>query len=118
MLVVIKSARVAVATMSAAVAPLLPGFGSDVDELTIAVLLIAVPAGVPAVTFKTTVKLADPVATLGLVQVMVPVPPTTGVVHDHPAAMTIDWYVVFAGVVSVRLATAAVLGPAFVTTWA
>lgn len=117
MLVVIKSAWVAVATTSAALAALLPGFGSDVDEFTIAVLLIAVPAVVPAVTCRTTVKLADPAVKLGLVQVMVPVPPTTGVIHDHPAATTIDWYVVFAGVVSVRLALVAVLGPAFVTTW-
>ena len=116
-LIVIRSAWTAVATTSAAVAVLLAGLGSEVAELTVAVLLMAVPAAVPAVTFSTTVKLADPAAKLGLVQVMDPVPPTTGVVHDHPAAMTIDWKVVFAGVVSARLAVLAVLGPALVTTW-
>jgi hypothetical protein len=47
---------------------------------------------------------------------MVPVPPTTGVVHDHPPGMVIDWKEVFAGVDSVRLALVAVLGPALVTT--
>lgn len=64
--------------------------GSEIDELMVAVSLIAVPAAVPAVTFTATVKLADPAAKLGLVQVICPVLPTAGVTHDHPAAMTID----------------------------
>jgi hypothetical protein len=63
------------------------------------------------------VKLAVPAATLGSVQVMLPVPPTMGVVHDHPAGLTMDWNVVFGGVFWVKLAVVAVLGPAFVTTW-
>jgi hypothetical protein len=89
-LVVIRSAWVAVATISAAVAVLFDRSGSEVDELTVAVLLIAVPATVPATTFKTTVKLADPAAKLALLQLIAPVPPTVGVLHAHPAGKTID----------------------------
>ena len=116
MLVVMRSACVAVATTSFAVALLLAKLGSVVVEVTVAVSLIAVPAAVPAVTFTTTVKLAVPVAKLGSVQVMVPVPPTVGVVHDHAPGAVTDWKVVFGGVFSVRVAVAAALGPPFVMT--
>jgi hypothetical protein len=104
------------ATTSAAVALLFAVFGSAIAEFTVAVSLIAVPAAVPAFTFRAIVKLAAPAAKLGSVQVIVPVPPTAGVVHDQPAAGLTDWKVVFGGVLSVRLALVAVLGPAFVTT--
>ena len=97
-------------------AVLLAGLGSEIAELTATVLLMAVPAGAAAATPKTTVKPADPAAKLGLVQVMVPALPTAGDVHDHPAATTIDWKLVFAGVFSVRLALVAVLGPMLLTT--
>jgi hypothetical protein len=79
-------------------------------------LLIAVPAAVPAVTLTAIVKVDDPGAKLEFVQVIVPVPFTAGVVHDHPAAVVIDWNVVFGGVDSVMLTVVAVLGPLFVTT--
>ena len=49
-LVTTKSACVFVATTSAAVALLFEGFASVVDELTVAVSLIAVPAAVPLFT--------------------------------------------------------------------
>ena len=90
-------------------------FGSLAAELTVTVSLIAVPAAVPAFTFRTTVKVPEPAAKLGSVQLMFPVPLTAGAVHDHPGAAEIDWKVVFAGVVSVKLAVVAVLGPLFVT---
>ena len=48
-----KSAWVASATTSAAVAVLLALFGSVIEELTLAVSLTAVPAAVPAVTVST-----------------------------------------------------------------
>jgi len=51
--VAIRSAWVAVATTSDAVALLLLKFGSVTEELTLAVSLMAVPAAVPAVTFTT-----------------------------------------------------------------
>lgn len=78
---------------------------------------MAVPAAVPAVTLSTTVKLAEPAAKLGLVQLMVPALPTEGVLQDHPAGSApMDENVVFAGVVSLKLAPVATLGPALVTT--
>lgn len=93
------------------------GLGSDVDELTEAVSLIAVPAAVPAVTLSATVKLAEPAAKLGLVQLIVPALPTVGVLQDQPAGSApMEKNVVFAGVVSVKLAPVAMLGPALVTT--
>lgn len=91
--------------------------GSDVDELTEAISLIAVPAAVPAVTLSATVNVPEPAAKLGLVQLMVPALPTDGVLHDHPAgSVPMEKNVVFAGVVSVKLAAVAMLGPALVTT--
>jgi hypothetical protein len=114
--VVTRSAWVAVATTSLAVAVLLADLGSLVDELTVAGLLITVPAAVPAFTFNATVNVPEPAAKLGLVQVMVPVLPTAGVVQDHPAAGVIEANVVFAGVVSVSATAVAVLGPALATT--
>ena len=114
--VVTRSACDAKATTSAAVALLLAGLGSVVDELAVAVSFIAVPAAVPAFTVTTTVKLAVPGAKLGLVQVIRPVPPTDGVVHDQPAGNVTEAKVVFDGVLSVRLAAVAVLGPPLVTT--
>ena len=96
---------------------LLARFGSLVDDVTVAVLLIAVPAAVPDGTFRTTVKLDDPAAKLALVQLIAPVPPEAGVVQDQPVGTVIELNVVLAGVVSVRLALLAVLGPALVTTW-
>ena len=100
-----------------AIAVLLAKLGSDVDEVTDAVSLIAVPAEVPAVTLSTTVKLAEPAAKLGLVQLIVPALPTAGVLQDHPAgSVPMEENVVFAGVVSVKLAAVATLGPALVTT--
>jgi hypothetical protein len=111
-----KSASVEVATTSAAVAVLFARFGSFVVVVTVAVLVIAVPAAVPEGTFKTIVKLDELTAKLELVQLIVPVPPAAGVVHDHPAGTLIEPNVVLAGVVSVRVALAALLGPEFVTT--
>src|SRR5579872_5714497 len=105
-LVVTKSAWDEVATTSAAVAALLARFGSEVEDVTVAVLLITVPAAVPVGTFKTTEKLAVPAAKLALVQLMVPVEPAAGVIALN---------VVPVGVVSVKLTVVAVLGPRFLT---
>src|SRR3954451_13822410 len=96
--VVTMSACVASATTSAAVELLFAVLGSATAELTLTVSLIAVPAAVPAVTFRTREKLPDPGATLGFVQVIVPVPPTAGTVPQvHPAGGVIDWKVVLGG---------------------
>ena len=112
-----RSAWVAPATTSAAVAALFAELGSGVVEFTSAVSLIAVPAAVPAVTFTTTVKVTVPVAKLGLVQVIVPALPTAGRMQDQPLGIGVkETNVVFVGVVSVKVAAVAVLGPALATT--
>ena len=113
-----RSASVARATTSAAVAVLFAELGSAVVELTVAVSLMGVPCTVPATTFTTKVNAPAPGATLGFVQLMFPVPPTAGRVPQvHPAGGVIDTKVVFGGVTSVKLAPAAALGPLLVTTW-
>ena len=111
--VTMRSACVAVATTSAAVALLLAKFGSDIEELTLAVSLIAVPAAVPAFTCTMYVKFAGALAARdGSVQVSV------ARVHVHPAGPVNDTAVVFAGRVSVNVTVLlAVLGPALFTVW-
>ena len=87
-------------------------FGSAVDEPTVTVSLTAVPAGVPASTVNTTGKLAVPGAKLGFVQLIVPAVPTVGVVHVQPlGTVASEKKVVFGGVLSVKAALAAALGP-------
>jgi hypothetical protein len=108
--VVIRSACVAVATTSAAVAVLFAEFGSVVEELTVTVSLMAVPAAVPAFTLTTKVIVALPTARLGFVQVSVPR------THVHPAGPVNDCAVVFAGKLSVTVTLLAALGPALFTT--
>src|SRR5690242_17209929 len=95
------------------VALLLPGTGSVVVEVTVAVLLI-VPVVEGAIA-TVRVKTALPTAMLAFVQVMVPPAPTAGVVHDQPAGEESATNVVPAGSVSERLTLAAELGPALLT---
>jgi hypothetical protein len=109
--VVTKSACVAVATTSLAVAVLLAAFGSETVELAVTVSLIAVPAGVPAVTVTTKLIVAGVAeARDGFVQVKVPT------LQVHPAGPFSDTAVVFAGRASVTVTPVAVLGPALFTT--
>src|ERR1700680_1821166 len=98
-LVVTKSACVARATTSVAVALLLLVLGSVVEELTLAVSVITVPGGFPdAFTFITTGKLAVPDAKLGFVTVIVPALPTAGSMHAHPPGIGLrDTKLVFWG---------------------
>ena len=110
-LVATRSACVARATTSEAVAVLFAVLGSVIDEVTFAVSLMAVPGAVPAVTFTVYVIVAGaPGARLGSVQVKV------ATVHVHPAGPVRVTVVVFAGSASVRLTVVAVLGPPLVTT--
>lgn len=116
-LVVTRSACVDNATTSVAVAVLFAGLGSDAEEVTVAVSLTAVPAAVPAVTFTVRIKVEDPVPkVLLLLQVMGPALPTVGVEHTHPLGGGRETNVVFGGVVSLKTAFVAVLGPGLVTT--
>ena len=84
-LVSTRSAWVAVATTSAATAVLLEELGSDVEELTVAVSLIAVPAAVPALTCTTYVMVAgEPADNPGSMHVKV------ASVQVHPAGPVSD----------------------------
>ena len=77
--------------------------------------VMMVPLAVPALTCNTRVTVPlDPAGALGAVQVMVPVAPTAGVVQVVPGGAEIDWNVVLAGVVSVRVGLVAVALPVFV----
>ena len=63
------------------VALLLARLGSVVAAVTSAVLVIVVPSGVLGDTRTTTVKLAEaPEASVPIVPLIVPVPPTAGLV--------------------------------------
>jgi hypothetical protein len=113
--VIDESACSAVATVVVVVAVLFAAFVS-VEEVTVAVSVITVPGAVPRVTLTTGEKVVVPGARLAMVQVSVPPPPTTSVLQLHPPGGVNDWNVVFAGMVSVNVTFAALLGPGLVTT--
>lgn len=90
--------------------------GSEVvaDTADVAVTL---PLTVVVGTFTTTTMFAEaPDARLDpSVQLIVPVEPTAGVVHVHPAGGSTDSKVVGPGVASLKLTPVAAAGPLFVT---
>jgi len=115
--VVTRSASVESATTSVATAELFPEFGSGVLEVTLTRSVITVPCVVPALTFNTTGKLAVPDAKLASVQVIVPGLPAVGRIQDHPAGTGVsETNEVLGGVLSLKTALAAALGPEFVKT--
>src|SRR3990170_3282228 len=112
---IVQSADVS-PTVVVVVAELLVLEGSAVDEVTFAVLVMMVPFGVAAFTFTTRVNEALALlATLGLVQVTVPVPPTDGVEQVQLAAAVRDTNVVLGGTTSLKLAALAASGPELCT---
>src|SRR5437660_10432820 len=116
--VIAISALLALATTTVAVALLVVRPGTMLPALAVAVSEIFVPEGVPAFTCSTKVKFAVAFTPrlLASVHVMVPVPPTAGVTHDHPAGNAIDWKFVFGGVLWVSVVGAVVAaGPLLVT---
>ena len=108
-------ARAAVATpVAVAVEELFAGFASAV-ALTAAVLDTVAPMPLPAArTSVNVLEAAD--ASVAAEQVIVPVPPTAGVVQVKPAGAVSDWNVIPAGIVSVTCTVDAASGPLFVTT--
>jgi hypothetical protein len=94
---------------------LLALLGSEVVAETAEVAVIGPTVTVDG-TFNTTTMSAEvPEPRFALsVQVMVPVAPTAGVVHVHPAGASTDWNVVFAGVAWVSETPVAAAGPLFV----
>src|SRR5579871_329138 len=93
---------------------LLAEFGSTVVVVIddAAVMEAAATVGARLTTMMMSVE--APEGTLGLVQLMLPVPPTAGVVQAHPAGIEIEENVVLAGTASVKLAPVAVPGPLLV----
>ena len=102
-------------SVAVAVAALFPALGSAVVAVTDAVLLI-VPLA-EALTFTTTVKVAVAPATSDpAVQLIVPVPPTGGLVQTNagPPLCVSETNVAFAGTASVSATVCASDGPLFV----
>lgn len=76
---------------------------------------MTVPTGVAAATRTTTVTVPlEPAGAAGALQFMVPPLPTGGVVQVVPVGYEIDWNVVFAGMLSLKVALVAVPLPTFV----
>lgn len=118
-LVTPRSACVPVPTVVTAVALLFARLGSFVPDVTLSTSTICVPLVVPLPTCTTTVKLTVPalLEKSGFVHVILPVPPTAGVVQVQPATVLMDWKVVFAGMPSLNTTLTASNGPLFVTVW-
>ena len=113
--VMLKSACVAEATAMLTVLELSVVLVSRVAEPPVSVSMMMVPAANPVLVFTTTENVPTaPAATLGLVQLIVPVAPTAGVVHVHPVGGVMDWNVVLVGTVSVKVAVVQALGPLLV----
>ena len=108
----------AAATVVVAVALLLVVLASASVVDVVAVLLMIVPLGVPAVTCTTTWKVAA-VAALrsAFVQLIVPVAPTRGVLQAKvgPPVCISETNVVFAGIASVNATLCAPAVPLFWT---
>jgi hypothetical protein len=102
-------------TVVVAVAALLAGVGSEASLLPDTVFVIEPET---AVTFTTTVNDADaPLASDAIEQLIVPVPPTAGVVQLQPPGEVIDWNVTPEPIDSVIFALAAASGPWCVLVW-
>ena len=102
-------------TVVVAVPLSLPGFGSVVAELTVAVFDRTVPDAVVALTCVVSVKSALPEASELFEQETVPPEPAAGVVHDQPPGEERETNVVPAGIVSDSDTDDALLGPALLT---
>jgi hypothetical protein len=111
-----RTSRLAsVPTVVVAVARLFAKTGSSA-EVTPAVFVMTVPFAVAALTFTTSVKDTLPLAgSVAMVQLTVPVPPTEGVVHVHPAGEESETNVVLAGMVSESATVVASEAVKFVT---
>jgi len=95
---------------------LLLNVGSDVVADTDDVAVIVPIATLDGTLSTTTMSAVLPELRFAVsVQVIVPVPPTAGVVQVQPAGADTDWNVVFVGVASVKLTPVAAAGPLFVT---
>lgn len=119
---ILTSAWLGLATMVVAVAELLAELGSPTVLETLGELVMVVPEGVTGFTLTTKGKLTEaPEAMVWpplRVQVKVPVPPT-GMegTQVQLAGVGNETRVVFAGMVSVKVALVSAMGPLLVTDW-
>lgn len=108
-------------TVELALAEATTGGRPGAVPVTFRLVVITVPLGVAGLTKKTILKTAVSLgadgrgAKLLLLQMIVPVPPTDGVVQAQPAGMLMDWNVVLAGVAIVKTVSSATSGQGFVT---
>src|SRR5882672_8358344 len=116
-LVIARSDCPAVATVVVVITVLFVSFVS-VAELTVTVSVIVVPEGVPGLTCTIGWKFVTPGAKLAIMQVSVPLPPTTRLLQAQPTGGTNDRKLVLAGMSSVNVTFAALLGPGFARAWA
>ena len=94
---------------------LLPGTGSGVADVTVAVFEIAVPVGTAGLTFTVSVKTAGAAGTSDAIEHdTVPPAPTAGVTHAQPPGAASETNVVPTGSVSDSATVTAVDGPRFV----
>src|SRR5579871_715164 len=99
-----------------ALAVLLLVLGSLTEELATAVSVITVPLATPVLTLTAMENVAAVLAAMfRSVQTILPVPPSTGVLHVHPDGAEIEAKTVLAGMLSLMVALSAALGPLFVT---
>ncbi len=94
----------------------LPATGSVDVEVIVALLVMTVPFGVLALTLTVNVINTVPLINVGVVQIILPVPPTAGVVQlklNFEVCVS-DTNVVFAGTAVVSVTPVAVSGPALV----
>src|SRR2546421_212453 len=102
-------------TVVVSVSLLFVALGSAVVELTVAVLLITVPAGTASLTLTTNVRPRPELAgSEENVQVTVPVPPGAGVVQLVLPKFSKETKVVPTGIMSVSVTPWASLGPRLV----
>jgi hypothetical protein len=94
---------------------LLAVLGSVVEDVTEEAAVTDVAVTVDATFTAITMFADDPEARLEMVQLILPVAPTAGVVHVHPAGVEIEANVVLAGTASVKLTFEAAPGPLLVT---
>ena len=117
-LVTAISALVAADTSVLTVAVLLERVLSSVEELTESVSVMVVPVGTLAPTCTTKVNVARALAaSVGVVQEMLPVAPTAGVVQVHPLGTARDVNVVLLGMASLKTALMPACGPLLLTVW-
>jgi hypothetical protein len=111
----IETSALAVTVVNA-VDVLLPGFGSVVVVVALAVLEITAPAA-PGLMWTVIENVAEPGASEAIVQLTVPVPPTEGFVQENvePVVCDSETNVVFAGTASLSATLDALDGPLFVT---